>query len=42
MEQLHFPNEKHFDMATYGVAPSQTPKVGSVQPMGLPLFKGDG
>ncbi len=31
-----------FDMATYGVPPSQTPKVGSAQPMGLLLFKVDG
>ncbi len=26
-------------MATYGVAQSQTPKVGSVQPMGFLVFK---
>ncbi len=35
-------NPKPFDMATYGVPPSQTPKVGSAQPMGFLLFKVDG
>ena len=29
-------------MATYGVPPSQTPKVGSAQPMGFLLIKVDG
>ncbi len=28
-------------MATYGVSPSQTPKVVSAYPMGFPLFKVD-
>ena len=36
------PNPKAFDMATYGVSPSQTPKVGYAQPMGFPLFKVNG
>ncbi len=30
---------KPFDMATYGVAPSHRPKVGSIQPLGSPLFR---
>ncbi len=36
------PNPKAFDMATYGVSPSQTPKMGYAQPMGFLLFKVDG
>ena len=31
-----------YDMAIYGVAPSQTPNLGSAQPMGFSLFKVDG